>query len=129
MCQDFRRNDGRGIGDLGQGDGMNIRFHEKLYIDDISDKKLASIKKKIKRRFPKLNLYLITLPIGNQGILEIYWYPELLQNFYRRMKKELIVVGVATSREEAFEMIQRIVTEVGLHGNKIPVDKFFKESG
>ncbi len=108
---------------------MNIRFHEKLYIDDISDKKIASIKKKIKKGFPKLNLYLITLPIGNQGILEVYWYPELLQNFYRKMKKELIVVGLAGSKEEAFEMIQRIVTEIGLQGNKIPVDKFFKESG
>lgn len=129
MCQDFRRDDGRGIGDLGQGDGMNIRFHEKLYIDDISDKKIASIKKKIKRGFPKLNLYLITLPIGNQGILEVYWYPELLQNFYRKRKKELIVVGLAGSKEGAFEIIQRMITEIGLQGNKIPVDEFFKESG
>ena len=107
---------------------MNIRFHEKLYIDDISDKKLVSIKKKIRKKSPKLNLYLITLPIGNQGILEVYWYPELLQHFYQKMHTEVIVVGLAGSRDEAFDIIQKIVIEIGLRENKIPVDEFFKES-
>ena len=107
---------------------MNIRFHEKLYIDDISDKQLVSIKKKIQRKSPKLNLYLITLPVGNQGILEVYWYPELLQYFYQKMYTEIIVVGLAGSREEAFNIIRKIVIEIGLQENKISVDEFFKES-
>lgn len=106
---------------------MNIRFHEKLYMD-MSDKELASVKKKIRKKSPKLNLFLITLPVGNQGILEVYWYPELLQPFYQKMKTEVIVVGLANSREEAFDIIEEIITEIGLQDNNIPVDEFFKES-
>ena len=106
---------------------MNIRFHEKLYTD-MSGKKLTSIKKKVRRKSTKLNLFLITLPLGNQGILEIYWYPELLQKFYQKMNVEVIVVGLANSREQAFKTIEKIVTEIGLQDGNIPVKEFFKES-
>ena len=58
----------------------------------------------------------------------MYWYPELLQRFYQKMHTEVIVVGLAGSREEAFDIIQKIVIEIGLPENKIPVDEFFKES-
>lgn len=94
----------------------------------MSDKKFNSVKKKIRKKSLKLNLFLITLPIGNQGILEIYWYPELLQSFYRQMSMEVIVVGIADSRKEAFDMIKKIVTEIGLQDDSIPVEEFFKES-
>lgn len=106
---------------------MDIRFHKKLYMN-MSDKKFNSVKKKIRKKSLKLNLFLITLPIGNQGILEIYWYPELLQSFYRQMSMEVIVVGIADSRKEAFDMIKKIVTEIGLQDDSIPVEEFFKES-
>lgn len=106
---------------------MNIRFHEKLYMN-MSDKEIASIKKKIRKKSPKLYLFLITLPVGNQGILEVYWYPELLQPVYQKMKTEIIVVGLAHSREEAFDIIKTIITQTGLQDDNIAVDEFFKES-
>lgn len=103
---------------------MNIRFHEKLY-SDFSDRKLASIKKKIQKKSPKLNLFLVTLPIGRQGILEVYWYTELLQSFYQKLDKEVVVVGLAADREEAFSLIETIITDIGLHDGKIPINEFF----
>lgn len=105
---------------------MRIRFHEKLYSDDISDRKLRSIKKKVAMRSPKLNLYLVTLPLGNQGILEVYWYPELLQKAYRSMKGELVVVGVANDRDTAFELVRQIISEIGVQEVSIPVEEFFE---
>lgn len=107
---------------------MKIRFHEKLYKDKISDFQLAAIHRKIKRRSPKLNLFLIALPIGNQGILEIYWYPELLQSVYRHMDVELIVVGLAHNRENAFQLIEQILEEAGFAEGNISVRDFFEES-
>ena len=74
---------------------MDIRFHEKLYKYKISARGLASMKRKIKKGSLRLNLFLVTLPVGTQGILEVYWYPELLQTFYRQIEEELIVVGIA----------------------------------
>lgn len=106
---------------------MDIRFHEKLYSDGLSSKKLVSIKKKIKRKSSKINLFLITLPIGKQGILEVYWYPELLQSFYQDMKTEVIVVGMAFSRESAFELIEKMIKDIGYKKGDIPIEQFFKE--
>lgn len=106
---------------------MDIRFHEKLYTDGLSEKKLALAKKKIKRKSPKINLFLITLPVGNQGILEIYWYPELLQSFYQKMDIKITVVGIARSRETAFELIKTVITDVGYDKGEIPIEQFFKE--
>lgn len=107
---------------------MKIRFHEKLYRDKISDFQVAAIHRKIKRRSPKLNLFLITLPIGNQGILEIYWYPELLQSVYQNMDAELVVVGLAHSRESAFRLIEQILEEAGFAEGNNSIRNFFEES-
>lgn len=107
---------------------MKIRFHKKLYRDDISDRKLASIKKRVTMKLPGLKLYFITLPLGSQGILEVYWYPELLQKVYRKMDGELVVVGMAYDRDTAFLLIERIISEIGVQENGIPVKEFFEEN-
>lgn len=105
---------------------MDIRFHEKLYRNDFSDKEMSSIKKKIRKKFLKLNLFLITLPLGRDGILEVYWYPELLQPVYRKMKKELVVVGLAKSRDEAFELIETMIADIGCESGTIPIEDYFR---
>lgn len=104
---------------------MDIRFHKQLYSEEISDRKIASIKKKIRRKFPKLDLFLITLPIGKEGLLEVYWYPELLQNHYQNMEIELFVVGLASTREEAFRIIEQIVIDAGFENGNIPIKDYF----
>lgn len=107
---------------------MDIRIHEQLYSEGISDRKLASLQKKIKRKFPKLDLFLVTLPLGREGLLEVYWYPELLQKHYQEMDVELVVVGIATDRDAAFHLIEQIVLDVGYEHGKIPIKDYFKVS-
>ena len=111
-----------------EGECMDIRIHEQLYSDGISDRKLASFKKKIKNKSPKLDLFLVTLPLGQEGLLEVYWYPELLQKHYMQMKQELVVVGIATSRDEAFHLIEQIVLDVGIEDGHVPIKDYFKVS-
>lgn len=106
---------------------MDIRFCDKLYKNAISDRKLKIIKKKVRRKSPKLNLFLITLPIGKQGILEVYWYPELLQSFYQMMDTKVTVVGLAYSRIEAFYIIKDMVEEIGIKDGKVLIEEFFEE--
>lgn len=107
---------------------MDIRIHEQLYSEGISDRKLTSYKKKLKKQSPKLNLFLVTLPIGNEGLLEVYWYPELLQKHYQQMEWELVVVGMANSRDDAFALIEQIVMDVGFENGSIPIKDYFKVS-
>jgi hypothetical protein len=106
---------------------MKIRFHEKLYREGISDRRLSSIRRRVKLHSPKLRLYFVTLPLGNQGILEVYWYPELLQGIYKKLDEELTVVGIAYDREEAFWLVEKIIADIGLQGDGIPVKEFFEE--
>ncbi len=107
---------------------MDIRIHEQLYSEGISDRKLASIQKKIKKKFPKLDLFLVTLPLGAEGLLEVYWYPELLQKYYQSMHVELMVVGIATERDAAFHLIEQIVLDAGCENGEIPIKDYFKVS-
>lgn len=106
---------------------MDILFHENMYHDGYSEKQIAKIRKKIQKLSPKLNLFLVTLPIGREGILEIYWYPELLQKMYRRSLEKLVVVGIAASREDAFELVEHIVEDVGWETGAIPIRDYFEE--
>lgn len=106
---------------------MDIQIHKKLYTTGMSNRKLATIKKKIRRKLWKLNVFLVTLPIGQQGILEVYWYPELLQSFYQKMNVEVVVVGIAETRAEAFDIIKHIIDDIGVQGGNIPISEFFKE--
>ena len=107
---------------------MNIRIHEQLYSEDISDRKLAVLKKKLIKKSVKLDLFLVTLPLGKEGILEIYWYPELLQKAYQDLKCELRVIGVAKNRDEAFELIRTIVEDVGIAKGTISMKEFIEEN-
>lgn len=106
---------------------MNIRFHKRLYSSHMSKWKLISIQNKIKRHSKKLAVFLITLPIGNQGMMEIYWYPELLQSYYQKMNVELEVIGIAYTRREAFELVKDIVEDAGVPEGKVSIVEFFKE--
>lgn len=106
---------------------MNIRIHEQLYSAEISDRKLIAFKKKLIKKSVKVDLFLVTLPLGKDGILEVYWYPELLQNFYRNLDVDLFVVGIATSRESAFHLIEQIILDARIdEGNSIK--EYFKVS-
>lgn len=106
---------------------MDIKFHEKLYSDGISGGKLKRICKRVKKGYAKLNLYLVTLPLGDGGLLEIYWYPELLQKAYKELDKTLTVVGVSKSREDALSIIEEIIADVGWQTGDIPIVHFFEE--
>ena len=104
---------------------MKFRFHEKLYSDGFSDKKLRSIESNIKRGKLMPGIFIITLPIMEDGILEIYRYAEFLLPIYKEHDGEVTVVGVAKSKEDAFSLVERIVKDVGVTDGKLIITDFF----
>ena len=105
---------------------MKFRFSEKMYSDGFSEKKLKSTCNKIKYGKVMVNVFLITLPLIDEGILEIYRYAELLQPPYRKLNQEVMVVGIAKSKNDAFSLIESIVKDVGFVDGKIPINDYFK---
>lgn len=105
---------------------MKFRFSEKMYNDGFSEKKLKSTCNKIKYGKVMVNVFLVTLPLTHDGILEIYRYAELLQPPYRKLDQEVLVVGIAKSKKDAFSLIESIVKDVGFEEGRLPINDFFK---
>lgn len=84
---------------------------ERVYSDIERGKKLNKQIRKLYKYKPAMNLVLITFPIADKGILEIYNYNVLLQPYYRQHEDEIIVVGISTKKDEAEELLRQIVEE------------------
>ena len=108
------------------GENVNFIFHEKLYTEGMSPRKIKNICSKVKKGSVNPGIFLITLPLMDEGLLEVYWYPEFLQPVYKALDQEVVVVGIAGSREDAFSLIERIVRDVGVSGGKIPLLDYFE---
>lgn len=80
-----------------------MTFSEDLMFSDSLHRRKAWILKKIRRRKLIPGLYCFALPTNKNNLMDIYPYHELLQPALESV--DIRVVGVAASREEAFDMI------------------------
>ncbi len=103
---------------------MNIS--DALYTYGIRDRKLDKILKRISKGKRVHNLYVIVLPLGRDGLLEIYVYNQLLQPFYRPVVDQIHVLGVALSKEDAEELVLQMVQDMydAGDGNSLDMDFF-----
>ena len=84
---------------------------EHVYSDTERGKKLNKQIRKLYKFRPVMNLFLITFPIADKGMLEIYNYNVLLQPYYRKLEDEVIIVGISDKKEGAEEILRQIVEE------------------
>ena len=89
---------------------LGIMYHPKLYLgESIQMKKLDKIKKKLEKRPVLSGVFLISISRNASDQLEIYEARQLCQSYYQKYPP--YVVGIAGSREEALQLLERIVTE------------------
>lgn len=87
-----------------------ISYSNKIYVgDSIKEKKIPSLKFKIKQGRGFLKLYLIVLSNNNSDQLDIIHNSMLKQRLYRKL--DLRIVGFANSYEEATKIVLRILDE------------------
>lgn len=87
--------------------GNTMKFYKNLYIGD-TVKKPERIKRKLRKYAKLTNVYLI-IYMAEDRRLEIYHSLMLQQRYYK--EKELFIIGIAGSRDEANQLICRIVQE------------------
>ena len=90
---------------------MKFIIADNLYSDQLNDKAFKKTLRKVALKRPVNSLYVVTEPLYEAGILEIYNYNELLQPFYRKMKRNINIYGVATSRDSAKQLVLNIVED------------------
>ena len=89
---------------------LGIMYHPTLYLGgSIRKEKLDRIKKKLERRPGFSGVFLISISRNASDQLDIYEARQLCQSYYRKYPP--FVVGIAGSREEALQLVERMVTD------------------
>ena len=76
----------------------------------VNDKKI--IIKDLGTKSIQAGIYVLTLPIGDSNLLEIYPAFTLKFPIFREARRELTVIGIARGREEALSLSATIIQDV-----------------
>lgn len=89
---------------------ISLTYHPRLYLGEgIKEKKLDKIKKRLETRPILSGVVLITFSRNPSDQLEIFEARQLAQSYYKKYPP--YVVGIASDREEAVEMVEQLVRE------------------
>ena len=100
-------------------------FHNKLYVDSEISKQKKKIINKLKHNKETIGVYIITLSINPGDELDIY--PSYILRKKEYIDKELTVVGVASDKEKALELLVNMTDDCFKEMGKISFRQFFKE--
>lgn len=89
---------------------MRVEFYRNLYISEQFEKKKEKIMKKLLANKFQTDVYLLTLPHGEQNQLEFFHSMLLKQKVLQR--ESYFVVGIAAGYEEAVFLVEKITKEV-----------------
>lgn len=89
-----------------------MKVVESMYTYDIGERKQKRILRKIRQKKKIRNLYLVTLPLGGDGLLEVFPYNQLLQAYYQSLGDSIVVVGMAKQKSKAMELLLLMVQDM-----------------
>lgn len=104
--------------------GVNMILDDNLYISDSLKKNINKIKDTIKAQKVELRLYCITLASNPKNLFDIHYYNELLQPYYKDKDKEIIVIGIGKTKEEAIDLVIKIIETVYNNTNTFDIRKY-----
>ncbi|MBR3041303.1 MAG: hypothetical protein IKH94_01360 [Eubacterium sp.] len=90
---------------------MKFVVAKNVYTSDISEKAFSKMLRRIAFKKPVNGLFVVTEPLYEAGIMEIYNYNELLQPFYRKKKNEINIYAVTNSRDNAKKLVCDIIDD------------------
>lgn len=105
---------------------MKFRLYKHLYTNDLSPKKIRYYRKRIERLKPAITLQLITMPLGQEGLVEIYPYTLFLQRAYKEDSRPLYVLGLADSKDGALKVVETLIMDVYQTTGGFEVEEFVK---
>lgn len=100
-----------------------IRWYESLYLDSVTEKKVKRIKHRLEKKKVSAQVYCIALAINEADLFDIYRSNELLFSYYQR--RDIKIVGLASSKDNAITMVGDIVNDMYQELGKIDKKAFF----
>lgn len=103
-----------------------MNWYRNLYTGKTAEKKKEKLIQEIENEIYKGNTYLITLAANPRNNLEILSVHQLRFSYIRRNCP--MILGIASSREEAMEVFQKIVNEVYSATGDVKLRAYFERS-
>lgn len=102
-----------------------MNWYQKLYTGKTAEKKKEKIIQEIDNEIYRGNTYLLTLAANPQNNLEIFSVHQLRFPYIRRNCP--MILGIASGREEAVEVFQKIVDEVYSATGNVKLREYFEQ--
>lgn len=102
-----------------------MTISDKLYIGPSLKRREQRVLKKIAQGKPALCLYVITNAWNSKDLFDVYYYNELFQRFYQ-VYRDLTIYGVAKTKWEAYELIERMVNDCVAKQNDLDLRRFLQ---
>ena len=99
-------------------------FHNKLYVDEEISKQKNKIMRKLKHNKETIGVYIITLSLNPEDELDIY--PSYVLRKKEYIDKDIIVVGVASDKEKAMELLVNMTDDCYEEMGRISFRQFFR---
>ena len=102
-----------------------LKWSENLIVGDTLRTRKDSIIKRINDKKPVFSVYLLTLPSGSEGQLDIISAYFLIQDRIREMTPEIL--GIFGSRKEALREITRLSEECFTKNGNVDLQQYLRE--
>lgn len=100
-------------------------WYKKLYVGEHLEKEIPKIKRKLNHRKLQRNLFLVTYASNPANLLEIIGSEQLIQRIlYENCP---MIVGVASSKMEAQQIVQQIVEETYAKQGNVDVRRYLSD--
>ena len=87
------------------------------YVQGFKDKRKEKIVKKIRHKRKVDKVYVVTLPLITDGIMDIYEYKHLFSKFYKKASDEIYILGIAKSKKDYTKIFQHTLIRI-YHNHK-----------
>lgn len=102
-----------------------MEWYNKLYVSEGASKRKRSIKRNIRMNRFQPGVYVITLPMNPENILDIFPAAVLKQNYYK--KADMMAVGLATTIDEAKSLAVDILMDCYNNTGHFNIANFIKD--
>ncbi len=89
-----------------------MKVVDTFYTYGYTEDEAKHLAKRLKYNVKNLKLALVCLPIFGDGLMEIYDYKQFQQSFYKKIKKDVVVLGIAPDRGSAQEIVLSITQDL-----------------
>ncbi len=105
--------------------GEGMRVVDTFYTYGYTKEEAKRLAKRLKYNVKKLRLSLVCLPVFGDGLMEIYDYKQFQQKYYKNIKNNVVVLGIAPDKSGAQEIVLSITQDLYDADCDFDIKKFF----